>query len=164
MFFAAEEEWLKVSVEILETREIPDQQVSDVQSFLGARVVAVQNGEQESQMRLEYGFVSSYGRTRRCIKVRRPGESVILTFLGGDLWGQTGRVFAKLRKDTGSGYIQKCSKIDPRLEEFETCRLRRVIEPRPGRRVEACWAMAADEDDLATMVGAAMIYEKILAC
>lgn len=148
---------------IVTTQEIPDQKAPDVETFLGTRIVEVQDGDTEAQFRVEYGFAPSYGRTRRAIKVRRPGESPIMTFYGGDKWGRTRRVYAKLRKPNGRGYIQNSQTIDPELEEFETCRLRRYIEPRPGRRVEACWALAAREDDLDTLVQAALVYEKIMS-
>ena len=152
-----------MNVEIVDTREIPAADADRVETFLGTRVVAVQNGAEESKLRLEYGFEPSYGRTRRCLKVRRPGKSPIMTFYGGDRWGQNGRVYAKLPKSTGRGYIRDGSKIDPQLEELGTCRLRRFIEPRPGRRVEACWALAAQEDDLETLVQAALVCEQLRA-
>lgn len=146
-----------MNLEIVETKEDDTESTT----FQGTRIVAIQDGEEETQMRIEYGFAPSYGRTRRCIKIRRPGESPIMTFLGGDRWGRTHKVFAKLRKPTGRGYIHDFRNIDPGFSEFETCRLRRFIEPRPGRRVEACWAVAAKEDDLATMISAAITYEKL---
>ncbi len=53
--------------------------------------------------------------------------------------------------------------LDPELREFSTRRLRRFIEPKPGRRVEACWAIRTREDDIDTILSAALAQEKVLA-
>lgn len=148
-------------MKIIETKTIPDEEWCDnYTSFKGTKMVEVKDSGDSDQLKLEYDFISRYGRTRRHIKVTRPGDGPLLTFVGKDRWSQDGGVVAKIKKTTGRGYIKDRRNIDPELDDFQARRLHRVIRPKPGRRVEACWCIPAQEDDLSTLVEIALAHER----
>ncbi len=150
-------------MQITETKVIPEKD-AELQgtAFQGTKVVEVVDGDEELELVLEYSFAEKYGRRRRSVKVRRRGSSRdLMTFIGGDRWGVNKKVVGKLQKSAGRGYIQDFKNIDDELRVFDTSRLRRFIEPRPGRRVEACWAVQASEEDIDTLVAVALTQEAV---
>lgn len=147
-------------MEITETQTIPDKKwCNNKSSFKGTKVVEVIDGEEQKELRLEFGFSEKYGRRRRSIKVKEAGSrKAIMTFFGGDRWGQNQTVLGKIRNPEGRGYLTDLRDLDEDTKGFRTRRLRRFIRPTPGRRVEACWAIRAPETDLKTLVKAALAF------
>lgn len=152
-------------MQITETEVIPvkDSKLQGT-AFQGTRVIEVVDGEDEHELLLEYGFVQKYGRRRRSLKIKQRGSSKeLMTFVGSDRWGVNKKVVSKIQKSGGRGYVQDLRNLDPELKEFDTSRLRRFIEPKPGRRVEACWAVQASEEDIDTLVSVALTHQAIQA-